>query len=225
MEYNGAAIIAMAGKNCVGIARSVRINIGTYLTGLYSRIDSKMTYELAITHKTHSFKSVIVAWESTSRPLPPTFRKSLEWDLKFVLDCLAWLQMCSQCMWHLLPVFPQHLHTPIHVHSHVFSNRRDQLQFRLKLYKLREKRDISAQAFSHLVSGMLYEKRFSPYFVEPVIAGLTSDNKPYLCATDLIGFDTWDTYFGEIALFSCMFSLAQSPLFRERFCTSWQLRG
>ena len=62
------------------------------------------------------------------------------------------------------------------------------MQFRLKLYKLREKRDISAPAFSHLVSGMLYEKRFSPYFVEPVIAGLTKDNKPYLCATDLIGF-------------------------------------
>merc|ERR1719331_2283824 len=73
---------------------------------------------------------------------------------------------------------------------------RDTLQFRLKLYKLREKRDISAPAFSHLVSGMLYEKRFSPYFVEPVIAGLTKDNQPYLCATDLIGAPCFAKDFG-----------------------------
>ncbi len=34
---------------------------------------------------------------------------------------------------------------------------------------------------------MLYEKRFGPYFVEPVICGLEPDNKPFICATDLIG--------------------------------------
>lgn len=61
------------------------------------------------------------------------------------------------------------------------------LEFRIKMYKLREERDIPPRVFANLVSNMLYEKRFGPYFVEPVIAGLDKDNKPYLCAMDLIG--------------------------------------
>eukprot|EP00657_Telonema_sp_P-1_P000271 TRINITY_DN10496_c0_g1_i1.p1 TRINITY_DN10496_c0_g1~~TRINITY_DN10496_c0_g1_i1.p1 ORF type:complete len:130 (-),score=44.04 TRINITY_DN10496_c0_g1_i1:82-471(-) len=39
---------------------------------------------------------------------------------------------------------------------------------------------------SHVLSSMLYEKRFGPYFVEPVIVGMEG-GKPFLCATDLIG--------------------------------------
>ena len=31
------------------------------------------------------------------------------------------------------------------------------------------------------------EKRFGPYFVEPLVAGLDENNKPYVCAMDLIG--------------------------------------
>merc|ERR1719310_1333526 len=64
---------------------------------------------------------------------------------------------------------------------------RDTLKFKMNLYKLREEREIKPETFGHLVSGMLYEKRFGPYFVEPVIAGLDKDNKPYVCAMDLIG--------------------------------------
>lgn len=29
--------------------------------------------------------------------------------------------------------------------------------------------------------------RFGPYFVEPIVAGLGKDNKPFICAMDLIG--------------------------------------
>jgi len=29
--------------------------------------------------------------------------------------------------------------------------------------------------------------RFGPYFVDPVIAGLEADGKPFICAMDLIG--------------------------------------
>ncbi len=43
------------------------------------------------------------------------------------------------------------------------------------------------KAFAHLVSHMLYERRFAPYFVEPVIAGLDADGTPFITATDLIG--------------------------------------
>jgi len=60
------------------------------------------------------------------------------------------------------------------------------LQFKMNLYKLREERDIKPTSFAKLVSATLYEKRFGPYFIEPVIAGL-EDGKPFICAMDLLG--------------------------------------
>jgi len=44
--------------------------------------------------------------------------------------------------------------------------------FRTKIYKMREERDIAPRTFASLVSAMLYEKRFGPFFVEPIVAGL-----------------------------------------------------
>ena len=43
--------------------------------------------------------------------------------------------------------------------------------------------------FGALVSATLYEKRFGPYFVSPVIAGLDAGagDAPYLCGMDSIG--------------------------------------
>jgi 20S proteasome subunit beta 3 len=38
-----------------------------------------------------------------------------------------------------------------------------------------------------MVSQILYGKRFGPYFVEPVVAGLDSNNQPYINVMDLIG--------------------------------------
>ena len=32
-----------------------------------------------------------------------------------------------------------------------------------------------------------YEKRFGPWFTEPVVAGLDKDHKPFMCAYDFIG--------------------------------------
>lgn len=65
-------------------------------------------------------------------------------------------------------------------------------EYRLKLYALREERLIRPKVFANLVSSMLYEKRFGPYFCEPIIAGLEEDKitgkiEPYICAMDLIG--------------------------------------
>ena len=40
----------------------------------------------------------------------------------------------------------------------------------------------------NMVSNALYERRFGPYFIEPVIAGLEpKTNKPFICSLDLIG--------------------------------------
>ena len=44
-------------------------------------------------------------------------------------------------------------------------------RFRTNMYRLREERDIGAKAFSSMVSALLYEKRFSPFFCV-VVAGV-----------------------------------------------------
>ena len=46
---------------------------------------------------------------------------------------------------------------------------------------------IKTETFSALLSSMLYEKRFGPWFVEPVVAGLKEDGTPFISAMDLIG--------------------------------------
>jgi 20S proteasome subunit beta 3 len=62
-----------------------------------------------------------------------------------------------------------------------------ELKFRLNMYRLREEREISGKALAALCESMLYERRFGPYFTEPVIASMTKDGDVFLCATDLIG--------------------------------------
>ena len=69
-----------------------------------------------------------------------------------------------------------------------FSNRRYQLlRFRLKMYALREERDIAPETFGHLLAHMLYERRFAPHFVEPIVAGLNDKDEPYISGMDLVG--------------------------------------
>lgn len=63
----------------------------------------------------------------------------------------------------------------------------EKLTFRVNLYELSEEKQMSPQTFASLVQSVLYEKRFGPYFVEPVVAGLDANGKPYLCGMDLIG--------------------------------------
>ena len=60
-------------------------------------------------------------------------------------------------------------------------------KFRHNMYKLREERPMEPETFANLVSTMLYEKRFGPYFCQPVIAGLSAAGAPYLCGMDSIG--------------------------------------
>ena len=65
---------------------------------------------------------------------------------------------------------------------------REQLRFDVNLLELREERPIDPKKFMNLVKSTLYEKRFSPFFVTPVIAGLLPEtNEPYLAASDSIG--------------------------------------
>lgn len=64
----------------------------------------------------------------------------------------------------------------------------NRITFRKNLYELRENRQIKPKTFMSMVSNLLYERRFGPYFVEPVIAGLDpKTSEPYVAALDLIG--------------------------------------
>ena len=64
----------------------------------------------------------------------------------------------------------------------------ERLRFRLNLYELKENRRVHPKTFAAMVSNLLYEKRFGPYFVEPMIAGLDPVTfEPYVCNMDLIG--------------------------------------
>lgn len=62
------------------------------------------------------------------------------------------------------------------------------LQFRVKMYELRENRRIAPKTLASVASNLLYERRFGPFFIEPVIAGIDSKTgEPYIANADLIG--------------------------------------
>ncbi|KAK8801911.1 hypothetical protein WA158_006306 [Blastocystis sp. Blastoise] len=124
MEYNGGAVLAMKGKECIAIACDLRLG------AQYETVDM-------------NFKKVY--------------------------------QMGD----HLFVGFSG-LATDAQTFSQV-------LKYEVNLYKLREHRDISPKAFTALIQDKLYAKRFAPYFIEPVIAGLDKDNIPYLNSLDTSG--------------------------------------
>lgn len=64
----------------------------------------------------------------------------------------------------------------------------DLFRYKVNMYRLREEREIAPRTFANLVSSTLYEKRFGPYFVSPVVAGLDpKTGQPFICGFDSIG--------------------------------------
>ena len=64
----------------------------------------------------------------------------------------------------------------------------DLFRYKVNLYRLREERNIAPKTFANLVSSSLYERRFGPWFVSPVVAGLDQKTgKPFICGFDSIG--------------------------------------
>jgi len=124
LQYNGGAVIAMAGKNCVGICSDLRLGIQAQTI-------------------TRDFKKVFQVTDKLYVGLTG-----------LATDVISIDQL---------------------------------LRFRCNMYKLQENREIKPEAFSGLLSTLLYEKRFSPWFCEPVVAGLDDDNNPFLSGMDLIG--------------------------------------
>merc|ERR1739848_208657 len=67
----------------------------------------------------------------------------------------------------------------------------EKLLFRKNLYEQREQRAMTTKVFESMLSNMLYEHRFGPFFIGSIVAGLDTDKngvtKPYISGTDLIG--------------------------------------
>lgn len=64
----------------------------------------------------------------------------------------------------------------------------DTFRYKVNMYRLREERNISPQTLANLVSSSLYERRFGPWFVSPVLAGINATTgKPFICGFDSIG--------------------------------------
>ena len=60
------------------------------------------------------------------------------------------------------------------------------LRYKVNLFNLRENRKIKPSTFVELVSTSLYEKRFGPFFVTPIVAAL-ENGKPIIATYDSIG--------------------------------------
>lgn len=64
----------------------------------------------------------------------------------------------------------------------------DVFRYKVNMYRLREERGIAPTTFANLVSSSLYERRFGPWFVSPVVAGLEpKTGSPFICGFDSIG--------------------------------------
>jgi len=125
MEYNGSALVAMTGKNCVGIASDARFG-------------------------------------SQQLTISPNMKRVFKMNDRTLLGLsgLATDVMTVQ----------------------------QQLSMKVGMYKLRENRDMKPSVFNNMLSSFLYARRFGPYFVEPLVAGLQGpENKPFISGQDLLG--------------------------------------
>ena len=63
----------------------------------------------------------------------------------------------------------------------------EKFRYRLNMYRMKEDRETEPERFAKLLGSTVDERRFGPYFIEPVVAGLNSRNEPFIAASDLIG--------------------------------------
>lgn len=62
------------------------------------------------------------------------------------------------------------------------------LRTKVNMYRLREERDIEPETFTNLVSSYLYQRRFGPFYVSPVVAGINNrTGEPFIAAFDCLG--------------------------------------
>lgn len=63
----------------------------------------------------------------------------------------------------------------------------DKLKYHANLYRLREGHEMKPWQLINSTAHMLYQKRFQPFYVSPIVAGIDDDGKAYVCGYDSIG--------------------------------------
>ncbi|KAI5170779.1 20S proteasome subunit beta 3 [Nematocida sp. LUAm3] len=62
-----------------------------------------------------------------------------------------------------------------------------ELRKHVNIFKLTQDRDIEPQEVCSLLSYILYSKRFSPYYIDPIIAGFDREGKSHIYTMDCLG--------------------------------------
>ncbi len=77
-------------------------------------------------------------------------------------------------------------------HPPPFTRSSQRFKFKHNMYKLREERDIKPSAFGQMVSATLYERRFGPYFCQPVIGALALQSLAVACSAGSAAQASWE---------------------------------
>lgn len=62
-----------------------------------------------------------------------------------------------------------------------------ELRKHINMFELSQNREIEPKEVSSLLSYILYTKRFSPYYIEPIIVGFDRDNQGHIYTMDCVG--------------------------------------
>lgn len=62
-----------------------------------------------------------------------------------------------------------------------------EVEFKANMYELRCENKMSVETLANMIGNMLYSRRFAPWFVSSVVAGLDKNNDPHIYCFDLIG--------------------------------------
>ncbi|AFZ81291.1 proteasome subunit beta type 3, putative [Theileria equi strain WA] len=135
-SYNGGAVVAMVGDQCVAIACDKRLGMNQQIT-----IGTNFPKAFRVTDKSFFAASGLATDVQTMYVNHP----------------------CTPCC------------------------RKEEIEFRVNMYEASSESKMSINKLSNMVSTMLYSRRFSPWFVEAVVAGLDAQNKPFISCFDLIG--------------------------------------
>ncbi|KAL7720062.1 Proteasome subunit beta [Entamoeba marina] len=63
----------------------------------------------------------------------------------------------------------------------------EKIKYHANMYRLREQREIGPEPLIAATSHLLYSKRFSPYYMSPIVAGIDEKGESFVCSYDYIG--------------------------------------
>lgn len=184
LTYNGSAIIAMTGKDCVAIASDLRFGVQfqTLATDyqkvyqindqLFIGLSGLGTDAQTLVNKfkfRHNLYSLREERDMSPKAFAHMVRRLVSLTILFYVICISpSTPRAFPCAGSTNVYHPRSY--LIHLCFNTIS-----LSFSKILFFFKN--------FQTQVSSLLYEKRFGPFFCEPIIAGLNPDSTPFICGT------------------------------------------